>query len=162
MTNSKQTHKGSNNRCFCLSEGLKPEKNEAIGYHDDGREEGGGGGGGLGFRTVSFGECHLHALMVIRAAAGVNNIRALKYWENWALQRIRLHSLTAFFSPYPSLTNLLLLFTYPQQHLPVCLYLFTHTRSHHTDTHPSHQPRLPAIPSLQVSCWPLDEWQGSW
>lgn len=30
----------------CLTEGLKLEKNEAIGYHDDGREGGGGGRGG--------------------------------------------------------------------------------------------------------------------
>ena len=64
---------------------FKPEENEAISYHGDCKEGGGGGGGGEGSgggggtQTVSFGECHLQALMMIRAAAGVNNIRALKY-----------------------------------------------------------------------------------
>lgn len=61
----------------CVSEGSKPEENEAISYYGDGK--GGGGGGAEGRITVSFGECHLQALMMIRAAAGVNNIRALKY-----------------------------------------------------------------------------------
>lgn len=61
---------------------FKPEENEAISYHGDRKGGGGGGegsGGGGGTQTVSFGECHLKALMMIRAAAGVNNIRALKY-----------------------------------------------------------------------------------
>ena len=60
---------------------FKPEENEAISYHGDRKGEGGGegSGGGGGTQTVSFGECHLQALMMIRAAAGVNNITALKY-----------------------------------------------------------------------------------
>ncbi len=60
----------------------------------------------------------------------------------------------SFFSPSPSSTNLLLL-TYPQQHLPVCLCLLTHTQTL------THQPKLPATPSLQVSCRPRDERQRS-
>lgn len=72
---------------------------------------------------------------MIRAASGVNNIRALKHWENWALQRIRLAFTNSCFSPSSSSTNPphLLLHTYSQQH---CLYLLTDP---HTNTHPSAQ-----------------------
>lgn len=61
----------------------------AISYHGDveggGAAAGGGGGGGGGVEGVCFaqilwfGECHLQALMMIRVAAGVNNMGALKY-----------------------------------------------------------------------------------
>lgn len=69
------TEKQATTGATSVWKGFKLETNEAISYHGDRKR----GGGVRACRTVSFGECHLQALMMIRAAAGVNNIGALKY-----------------------------------------------------------------------------------
>lgn len=88
---------------------------------------------------------------MIRAASGVNNIRALKYWENWALQRIRLTFTNSCFSP--SSSNLPLIRSYPTNN--ICLSVFVSSPVRTQTLIP--QPRLPATLSAQVSCWPCDE-----